>query len=100
MQAPHRIGAIEIGERAGNAQGAVPGAGGEAQPFGSTRQQCATFGVWIGDCGQELAVGVGVAPRPRPATRPVGQQAGAGLRFDLRERGLELRKRCCDPILR
>ena len=61
MQSPHGIGAVEIGQGAGDAQGAMPGAGREAEALGGAREQRAAVGVGFGDGGQKGAIGVGIA---------------------------------------
>ena len=54
VQAAHGVGAVEVGQRAGDPQRAVPGAGREAEPLGGAGQQGAALGVGLGDRGQQL----------------------------------------------
>ena len=63
MQAAHGIGAVEIGQGAGDPQRAMPGAGRQAEPLGRAGKQRAALGIGLGDGGQKRAVGVGIAAR-------------------------------------
>ncbi len=58
VQAAHRLGAVEIGQGARHPQGAMPGAGRQAEPLGSAGQRGAAFGIGLGDGRQQRAVGV------------------------------------------
>ena len=80
MQAPHRIGPVEIGQRTGDPQGTVPRAGRETQPFGGAGEQRAAFGIGLGDRGQEVpsvsALHRGLdQPRAQSDSRPAAGSA-------------------------